>query len=127
MIGFHLRVEAGEVDEPFDAGAPYRNLWASVMAQALNDLRDHSPAIQGWARAWLYDDSANARSFVWICNLLGLNPEAVRERVEAGKVMPVGGRPGRVTPARSKHRSRDLKDLTEWFRDWEQKNQKVAA
>ena len=73
---------------PIQAEAePYRRLWAAVMAQALWDLQRTVEAQQtggfflydpiGWFRS----DEEHIGSFVWVCLVMGLIPDATRERI----------------------------------------------
>jgi hypothetical protein len=78
---------------------PYRNLWAEVLRIAVEDATGNVAALQGGdayhdrdqvralitdrARAWLSSDDRLVGSFLWICGLLELNAEAVREAIEA--------------------------------------------
>lgn len=70
-----------------------RDLWAAVIAQAVEDLQ--APTIAGdttaartrdrnreSARAWFKSDrNDGVGSFVWVCDALDYSPEAVREGV----------------------------------------------
>jgi hypothetical protein len=75
-----------------------RALWAEVLSQAVSELRGNLVGsdlamgrpeqrverIRDSQRAnagWLWDDSAWVGSAVWICELLGLDIDVVRERV----------------------------------------------
>lgn len=55
-----------------------RKLWAAVMVQALKDIRaDGKEAPE--AMAWVLDTKrTDCPSFIWVAELLGLDPEAAR-------------------------------------------------
>jgi len=59
---------------------PEQLLWMSVLTQALQDLSG-PPFVAKPARAWLTSRSKAVGSLVWTCDQLGLDPDAVRQRV----------------------------------------------
>lgn len=103
---------------PHDACGPERSLWAAVMHVAVDDLRDSNTRIRYWALRWFRSDDPSFRSFLWVCGLLGLDPEAVRERVNLIK-------PGPRSHPRQATRC-DMAELAEWFREREEK-ERIAA
>jgi len=65
-----------------------RNLWASVMEQAINDYRNpkgpskDKSRIKRSAKAWLKSsNNTGIYTFLGVCSLLNFNPEAVREKL----------------------------------------------
>jgi len=60
-----------------------KDLWLAVLEQAVKDARGtrtyHS--IMREAREWFRSENEDPGSFLWICQLLGLDPEAVRGTV----------------------------------------------
>lgn len=61
--------------------APERALWASVLQMAGRDL------IAPWgaeARAWFASEVVAPGSFVWVCQMLGLEPSALRRQLVVG-------------------------------------------
>lgn len=60
-----------------------RQLWAQLMITTLDDYNRGSPHNRRAARHWLYDDSPRRFGFIWVCNVLDLDPEAVRDRLAA--------------------------------------------
>lgn len=76
-----------------------RAIWQAVLEQAIRDvvqgppayeLRDLSLADQNALRLalraaaehWIEDDTNEPRRFVWVCDQLGLNPDAVRRSIK---------------------------------------------
>lgn len=73
-------------------------IWRAVLAQAIEDARN-GPSLyemkglslqemvhmrneyQVAARCWIDDDANEPRRFVWVCELLGLDPDAVRKAI----------------------------------------------
>jgi len=59
---------------------PEQTLWSSVLTQAIQDLSG-SNFVAKRARAWLTSRSTALGSLIWICDQLGLDPDAVRQNV----------------------------------------------
>lgn len=59
---------------------PEQTLWTSVLSLAMQDLSgpDH---LSKPARAWLVSRNTALGSLIWICDQLGLDPDAVRQNV----------------------------------------------
>jgi hypothetical protein len=76
-----LRPSAEDLDSAFDTElvaeefSPYRALWASVLTTAFADLDDHKQEIVQDAKAWLYSRETGPQSYIWICDLLGVDPD----------------------------------------------------
>lgn len=66
--------------EPEQMNDPERKLWASVLLQAITDLRGQDAASRS-ARAWFASTETAAGSFIWVCHHLSLDPDAARRRV----------------------------------------------
>ena len=79
-----------------------REVWAAVLKQAVQDattgpaefeLRGMSVEaaenlrgdIRAAAEAWFADDANEPRRFVWVCEQLGVSPDAVRRSIERRK------------------------------------------
>jgi hypothetical protein len=70
---------------------PEMVLWSRVLLQAIWDLagiklkvqKSEAPRLQRKTRAWFLAKKQSPGSFIWICNILSLDPDAVRERVLA--------------------------------------------
>ena len=71
--------------------SPEMVLWSRVLLQAIWDLagiklkvqKSEAPRLQRRTRAWFLAKKDSPGSFIWICNILGLDPDAVRDRVLA--------------------------------------------
>jgi len=66
-----------------------KRLWAAVLDQAIKDTLDGKGAPRGQesiiaesARAWFASKSQEQGSFLWICDVLGFEPRAVRDYVD---------------------------------------------
>ena len=66
---------------------PEAVLWGAVLNQAKNDYENtstkrYAPIYRGQAIAWIGDRrETDIGSFIWICELLGLDPGAVRNAI----------------------------------------------
>jgi hypothetical protein len=64
-------------------------LWSRVLLQAIWDLagvranlpKREIPRLQRRTRAWFLTHDDSPGSFIWICHILALEPDAVRSRV----------------------------------------------
>jgi hypothetical protein len=59
---------------------PEQTLWSSVLTLAIQDLSGPDLVAKP-ARAWLMSRSTSLGSFIWICDQVGLDPAAVRQKV----------------------------------------------
>jgi hypothetical protein len=59
---------------------PEQTLWMSVLTLAMQDLSG-PPLHAKPARAWFLSRNTSLGSLIWICDQLGLDPNAVRQRV----------------------------------------------
>ena len=59
---------------------PEQTLWMSVLTLAMQDLSgpDH---LAKPARAWVCSRNNSLGSLIWICDQVGLNPDAVRQKL----------------------------------------------
>lgn len=59
---------------------PEQTLWMSVLTLAMQDLSgpDH---LAKPARAWICSRDNSLGSMIWICDQVGLNPDAVRQKL----------------------------------------------
>lgn len=58
-----------------------RDLWASALHQAIEDLYDttkDSERIRGKAKAWLLSKRGDVCSFKWVCDILDMDFESTR-------------------------------------------------
>lgn len=74
----HETASARPAPAPFD---PYRRLWAAVAQQAVDDLHDTAVNLPGPARAWFRDERMFIGSFLWVCQVLELDPGCVRRKL----------------------------------------------
>jgi hypothetical protein len=58
---------------------PEHILWMSVLTQAMQDLSGPD-LIAKPARAWLASRNTSLGSMIWVCDQLGLDSDAVRQR-----------------------------------------------
>jgi hypothetical protein len=90
-----LASQQGETHKP---QTPEVDLWRAVLEQSLKDLNgDKCGAHLGQnvareARDWFSSDDEDAGSFHFVCGVLNLNPEAVRDALRARGV-PTRGLP----------------------------------
>jgi hypothetical protein len=64
-------------------------LWSRVLLQAIWDVagiklklpKSEVPRLQRTTRAWFSSVSDSPGSFIWVCHILSLDPNAVRKRV----------------------------------------------
>lgn len=65
----------------------YRRLWAAVLLQAIRDFRSVQTGAResgfnaSRLRGWFESRSTDVRTFGWICLMLDLNPDAMREQI----------------------------------------------
>ena len=86
---------------------PETILWSRVLLQAIWDLsgiklklpKKETPTLQRITRAWFssFDDSPG--SFIWICHVLSLDPDAVRQRVLTKSTAELGAVITNLSPA----------------------------
>ena len=59
---------------------PEQNLWMAVLTLAMQDLSgpDH---LAKPARAWFSSRNTSLGSLIWVCDQLGLDPNAVRQKI----------------------------------------------
>lgn len=98
---------AADIDEPVKEDS-CRALICGVLARAIRDFLgadlDRIPPEEAKTKAarWLYSNALHPFSFIWCCDCLGLNGEAIRERLpnltaeEFFYNSSVGGMPSRV-------------------------------
>jgi hypothetical protein len=60
-----------------------RRLWASVMRTAADDLHTKNDDNRVKARAWFDSESVEIGTFLWCCDILDLNAQAVRQGIKA--------------------------------------------
>ena len=55
-----------------------KRLWAAVLKQAIKDIRGNNYHRREKAQSWLINNNQGTASFLWICNILGLDPDLIR-------------------------------------------------
>lgn len=85
------------MESPNPLSYDQRLLWCAVLEQAVEDFRgccdqnndknspSHRRMRQEQAAAWFKSDRSEINSFFWICDLLGLDAVAIREKLLAEK------------------------------------------
>ena len=70
---------------------PEQTLWASVLTLAMQDLSgpDH---LAKPARAWFSSRNTSLGSLIWICDQLGLDPNAVRQKMLRRRASEISAR-----------------------------------
>ena len=78
-----------------------RELWTSVVLQAIDDLFDTKGprAIQREAQRWFESTSKEPRAFLWVCIHLNLDPAAVLESILHDSHLTPAGAPCRSYPS----------------------------
>ena len=63
-----------------------KNLWKAVLEQAFKDAQGQVGTYEYRrdARVWFQSDSKDIGSFLWICEVLDLDPEVTRASVDHG-------------------------------------------
>jgi hypothetical protein len=68
-------------------------LWAAVLIRAYDDYwgkltnwgeYNRERRVVDEARRWFTSDRKGVSSFLWVCEVLGLDPEAIRKRIAQG-------------------------------------------
>ncbi|MFC1869383.1 hypothetical protein ACFL0H_14790, partial [Thermodesulfobacteriota bacterium] len=59
-----------------------RNLWVAVLKQAIKEARKDAGCSILRTQAWFYSDSREIGSYLWICSILDLNPESIRQLIK---------------------------------------------
>jgi hypothetical protein len=55
-----------------------KRLWSAVLEQAISDVQGDSNSDREEARKWLLSENYGTASFLWICDVLGLEPNFLR-------------------------------------------------
>jgi hypothetical protein len=79
-------------EDIYRSGLACRRLWAAVLEQAIKDARDETskplrferPDGQS-AQHWFGSENDGIGSFLWICEMLDLEPRFVRTLVHSGQ------------------------------------------
>ncbi len=78
-------------EDIYQSGLACRKLWAAVLEQAIKDARDETSKTLRVERAdgqtaqhWFHSENDGIGSFLWICEMLDLEPRFVRTLVHSG-------------------------------------------
>lgn len=55
-----------------------KKLWAAVLEQAMTDAQEHHESYGEEARKWLQSENLGTASFLWVCDVLDLDPGLFR-------------------------------------------------
>jgi len=55
-----------------------KRLWSAVLEQALTDAQGNYNSLREEARKWFLSENYGAASFLWICDVLDLDPDFLR-------------------------------------------------
>ena len=55
-----------------------KRLWAAVLKQAIKDIRCRNDRRRENALSWFNSKNKGTTSFLWICGILGLDPDLIR-------------------------------------------------
>jgi hypothetical protein len=79
-------------EDIYRSGLACRRLWAAVLEQAIKDARDETTKRRRFERAdgqtaqhWFLSENGGIGSFLWICEMLDLEPRFVRTLVNSGQ------------------------------------------
>ena len=85
---------------------PETILWSRVLLQAIWDLSGiklkvpkKETTLQRITRVWFSSFNDSPGSFIWICNVLSLDPDAVRQRVLTKSTAELGAVITNLSPA----------------------------
>lgn len=59
----------------------FKPLWANVLLQACNDIKDSNELLSDSTEFWLNSDNAGIGSLIWICTILELDISAVKKKL----------------------------------------------
>jgi len=62
----------------------YKNLWSAVLKQAIKDANQNTKYPFNNPRLWFQSKNHTVGSFLWICNILNIDPESIRFPSETG-------------------------------------------
>lgn len=56
----------------------FKKLWSAVLQQALRDAQGNYYSYREEAREWLLSENHETASFLWVCDVLSLDPDLFR-------------------------------------------------
>lgn len=87
LVGPHQRGPIGARFPMLTGAQNERRLWVAVLENAWDEARRDYDGVL----VWIMSDSQRPGAFVWVCEALGLDPEAVRKAWPKGKPGTVRG------------------------------------
>lgn len=82
--------------EPDDTQRIYRHLFAGVLVRGIRDAIGNNQHYKDSAQEWLNSDSIYIASFKYVCDVLGLDIQKVREKVKTHIRNKNAGLPGTI-------------------------------
>ena len=59
-----------------------KKLWIAVLKQAIKDSQRDAKSSIVRSQLWFYHDSKEVGSYLWICDILNLDPESIRSSIK---------------------------------------------
>ncbi len=66
-----------------------KRLWIAVLKHAIKDARGNYPRNREKALSWFSSENQATGSFLWICSILGFNPNLTRMNLTTSRVSDV--------------------------------------
>ncbi|MPZ78805.1 MAG: hypothetical protein GEU77_20070 [Deltaproteobacteria bacterium] len=66
---------------------PEAQLWTEVVIQAIQDLASKDPRARSSAQEWFASDNDEVGDFIWVCNIMSVEPGVVRAALAKGTVL----------------------------------------
>jgi hypothetical protein len=66
-----------------------KRLWIAVLKQAIEDARGNYHRNREKALSWFNSENQGTGSFLWICSILGFNPNLTRMNLTTSRVSDV--------------------------------------
>lgn len=95
-----IATEDGETGEGDDVNYAYKQLWAGVLRAAVADIQHRKEASPVYiaAHLWMTAKDQHPGSFIWVCDVLGLNSASVLaktlqlrgSKAKSAKTLPEG-------------------------------------
>ena len=74
----------------------FKILWSAVLNQAIKDAQEIHSIYAEDARAWFRSKNQGTGSFIWICLILDLDPDAFRSVYQEREAVSYAGTPQRA-------------------------------
>lgn len=82
-------------------GQTCKNLWSAVLNKAIEDAQENYSIYAEDARAWFRSKSQRTGSFIWICLILNLDPDAFRSVYQEREAVSDADTPKNMTTERA--------------------------